>query len=107
MLPKNDGTFLLSWLDGRNTGGGDHDYNNDQNYTEGKVSLIVLSPSRYFLAFDVIWEAFGQATFISNFIFVFEASLVRALVRDAIVFVILLLVRFLEDATRYPRVSET
>ncbi|MEP0985682.1 exo-alpha-sialidase [Ekhidna sp.] len=25
MLPKNDGTFLLSWLDGRNTGGGDHD----------------------------------------------------------------------------------
>lgn len=25
MLPKNDGTFLLSWLDGRYTGGGDHD----------------------------------------------------------------------------------
>lgn len=25
LLPKNDGTFLLSWLDGRNTGGGDHD----------------------------------------------------------------------------------
>ena len=25
MLPRNDGTFLLSWLDGRNTGGGDHD----------------------------------------------------------------------------------
>ena len=25
ILPKNDGTFLLSWLDGRNTGGGDHD----------------------------------------------------------------------------------
>ena len=25
MLPKNDGTFLLSWLDGRNTGGGNHD----------------------------------------------------------------------------------
>lgn len=25
MLPNNDGTFLLSWLDGRNTGGGDHD----------------------------------------------------------------------------------
>lgn len=24
MLPNNDGTFLLSWLDGRNTGGGDH-----------------------------------------------------------------------------------
>ncbi|MEP5612379.1 MAG: exo-alpha-sialidase [Cyclobacteriaceae bacterium] len=24
MLPKNDGRFLLSWLDGRNTGGGDH-----------------------------------------------------------------------------------
>lgn len=25
MLPNNDGTFLLAWLDGRNTGGGDHD----------------------------------------------------------------------------------
>lgn len=25
MLPKNDGTFLLAWLDGRNTGGGEHD----------------------------------------------------------------------------------
>jgi hypothetical protein len=25
LLPKNDGTFLLAWLDGRNTGGGDHD----------------------------------------------------------------------------------
>ncbi|WP_370086396.1 exo-alpha-sialidase [Ekhidna sp.] len=24
MLPKNDGTFLLAWLDGRNTGGGGH-----------------------------------------------------------------------------------
>lgn len=24
LLPKNDRTFLLSWLDGRNTGGGDH-----------------------------------------------------------------------------------
>jgi hypothetical protein len=24
MLPQNDGTFLLSWLDGRNTGGGEH-----------------------------------------------------------------------------------
>ncbi|MEQ9301000.1 MAG: exo-alpha-sialidase [Cyclobacteriaceae bacterium] len=25
MLPQNDGTFLLTWLDGRFTGGGDHD----------------------------------------------------------------------------------
>ena len=25
MLPQNDGKFLLSWLDGRNTGGGTHD----------------------------------------------------------------------------------
>lgn len=25
MLPQNDGTFQVSWLDGRNTGGGDHD----------------------------------------------------------------------------------
>jgi hypothetical protein len=25
MLPNNDGTFLLAWLDGRNTGGGGHD----------------------------------------------------------------------------------
>ena len=25
MLPNNDGSFLLTWLDGRNTGGGDHD----------------------------------------------------------------------------------
>lgn len=25
MLPQNDGTFRLSWLDGRFTGGGDHD----------------------------------------------------------------------------------
>lgn len=24
MLPNNDGSFLLSWLDGRNTGGGEH-----------------------------------------------------------------------------------
>ncbi|MEP1033155.1 exo-alpha-sialidase [Ekhidna sp.] len=25
LLPNNDGSFLLTWLDGRNTGGGDHD----------------------------------------------------------------------------------
>ncbi len=25
MLPNNDGTFLITWLDGRNTGGGEHD----------------------------------------------------------------------------------
>ncbi len=25
LLPNNDGTFLLAWLDGRNTGGGEHD----------------------------------------------------------------------------------
>lgn len=30
MLPNNDGTFLLSWLDGRNTGGGDHDAHDSQ-----------------------------------------------------------------------------
>jgi hypothetical protein len=25
LLPQNDGTFLLAWLDGRNTGGGEHE----------------------------------------------------------------------------------
>ncbi|GAB4243353.1 MAG: hypothetical protein Tsb0034_21190 [Ekhidna sp.] len=29
MLPNNDGTFTLAWLDGRNTGGGDHSNHGD------------------------------------------------------------------------------
>ncbi len=38
MLPQNDGTFLLAWLDGRNTGGGDHS-DHDSHGSDGAMTL--------------------------------------------------------------------
>lgn len=40
MLPMNDGTFQVAWLDGRNTGGGSHDHNGDGSMT---IRTAVLS----------------------------------------------------------------
>lgn len=40
MLPRNDGTFLLAWLDGRNTGGGDH---SDHDSHEGGGAMTLRS----------------------------------------------------------------
>jgi hypothetical protein len=37
MLPQNDGTFLMSWLDGRFTGGGDH---NDEGHGGGGAMTV-------------------------------------------------------------------
>lgn len=38
MLPKNDGTFLLSWLDGRNTRDGDHN-SHDEHGSGGTMTI--------------------------------------------------------------------
>ena len=40
MLPQNDGTFLLAWLDGRNTGGGKHDSHDGHGAMTIRSALI-------------------------------------------------------------------
>lgn len=37
IIPQNDGTFLLSWLDGRNTGGGEH---SEESHGSGDAMTI-------------------------------------------------------------------
>jgi hypothetical protein len=43
LLPQNDGKFLLAWLDGRNTGGGEHDGHDGHEGHGGGGAMTVRS----------------------------------------------------------------